>query len=56
MASTERKRIKRLAARFNVSYEVAAAAYFESDQDTKRAREYLRIALLFNLQPGGVTK
>lgn len=48
MATTERKRLKRLAARYGVPIEAAAAAYHECNQDTKAARELLRVNLLFN--------
>lgn len=49
MASTERKRIKRLAAKFDLPYDLAEKFYFENKECTKAAREHIRLLILFNL-------
>lgn len=49
MNRNERRKIRRLAARYSVSWEAAAAAYYKNDRDTAKAREYIRIQLIFNL-------
>lgn len=48
----ERKRIKRLADRFNIPMEAAKQVYLDAEGDTAAAREAIRILLIFNLLEG----
>jgi hypothetical protein len=48
----ERKRIKRLADRFEIPQETAKEIYLKAEGDTAAAREEIRVMLIFN-QLGG---